>query len=215
MSTSPPNGNEAPRQETVLDVTEEQIARVYAQAYFDVIKKEAKAADLVAELDSLVTDVLDPFPDFEQTLRSQLISHEEKIALIDRVLGKQGSSSLLRFLKVLSQHGRLELLRSVARATHKIFAEHSGQKAVEVRVASELAADLRKELVKTVRQHLDAEPVLNVIVDRSMLGGIVLRVDDTVYDGSIRTRFEMARKAMIAKAVETIETSPETFFEGN
>ena len=213
MSSSPANDAPAKGQETVFDVTEEQIARVYAQAYFAVIAKAANTAELVAELDSLVVDLLDAIPDFERTLCSGLVSHEEKVGLLDRVLSRRASTSLLNFLKVLSQHGRLDLLRAVAQATHRIHGEHIGQREVEVRVASELDEPLREELAEKVRQQLGAEPVLNVVVDRTMLGGIVLRVGDTVYDGSVKTRFEIARKAMIARAVETIETKPETFLE--
>ena len=64
-----------------MDVTEEQIARVYAMAFMGVAAKSPNAAALVEEVDSLVTDVLDRFPRLEETLRSALVSPEAEGAI--------------------------------------------------------------------------------------------------------------------------------------
>jgi len=53
--------------------------------------------------------------------------------------------------------------------------------------------------------------VLRVTVDRSLIAGLVIRVGDRVYDGSVSTRFEMLRRAMVERAVERIETRRENF----
>ena len=56
--------------------------------------------------------------------------------------------------------------------------------------------------------------MLHVTVDPSLIAGIVVRVGDRVYDGSVRTQFEHARAAMIDRATEQIETQPERFMLG-
>src|SRR5262245_50723978 len=128
----------SPTHETVMDVTVEQVARVYAQAFMGVAAKSPNAGELVAELNSLVTDVLNPNPKLVQVLESSLVSAEDKEALLDRILGKAASREVLNFLKVLSRHGRLELIRTIARQVSKLHAENSGLADVEVRVAAEL-----------------------------------------------------------------------------
>ena len=204
---------EKPRHDTVMDVTEERIARVYAQAFFGVASKKPNATELVDEVSSLVSDVLDKFPSLEQTLGSALISHEEKERLLDRVFHGRTSVEVLNFLKVLSKHGRLGLLRPVNRFVQKLHAEQLGQREVEIRVASELDDRLRDAIRDQLRQMLGKEPLLNVIVDPSLIAGLVVRVGDRVYDGSVRTQFDMARKAMIERATERIETQPEKFLK--
>ena len=69
------------------------------------------AVALVDELNSVVDDVLERFPKLEQTLKSSLVAAEQKEQLLGRVFGSKASKEVLNFLKVLSRHGRLGLLR--------------------------------------------------------------------------------------------------------
>ena len=70
---------------------------------------------------------------------------------------------------------------------------------------------MRNEIQAQLRKLLNAEPVLNVKVDPALLAGIVIRVGDRVYDGSVQTQLEHARAAMIERATEQIETRPDSF----
>ena len=197
--------------ETVIDVTAERIARVYATAFMEVAAKSPNAGALVEEVASLVTDVLDQFPQLEETLRSELIAHEEKVKLLDRLFGQRASVEVLNFLKVLSKHGRLGLLRPIARRLEKLHAERSGKREVELRVAIPLDDVVRNEIQETLRKTLKAEPVMYVRVDPSLIAGMIIRVGDRVYDSSIHTQLEHARRHMIDLATERIETEPERF----
>jgi F-type H+-transporting ATPase subunit delta len=201
----------SPKHETVMDVTVEQVARVYARAYMGVISKSAKADDRVEELASLVNDVLDQCPELEKTLDSSLVSHDQKEQLLDRVFGKRVSTDLLNFMKVLLRHGRLSLLRSIARQVKKMQSERKGLIDAEVRVATELDKSLRQEIADRLRKRFGREPVLNIKIDPSLIAGIVVRVGDQVVDASVRTQLEHARRAMIERATEQIETRPERF----
>jgi len=197
--------------ETVMDVTAEQISRVYAKAFMEVAAKSPHAATLVEEVTSLATDVLDQFPQFDQTLRSARVSHDQKAQLLDRVLGNRASAEVLNFLKVLSKHGRLDLLRPVARQLKKLHAQRSGLTEIEVRVALPLDDGVRREIEEVLRKTLRTQPVMQVRVDPSIIAGMVIRVGDRVYDSSIHTQLEHARRHMIDLAVEKIETQPERF----
>ena len=210
MASTP---REAPKHDTVMDVTEERIARVYAQAFLGVAVKAANSGELVEEVGSLVSDVLDRFPRLEETLRTELISHEHKQGIFDRVFGKRASKEVLCFLKVLAIHNRLGLLRPIARILNKLYAQHRGLTDVEVRVARDLDDALRQEIYNHMKATLGREPVLHVVVDPSLLAGMTIRVGDRVYDCSVRTQLQLARKAMVERAVEMIETQPERFMQ--
>lgn len=205
---------ELARRHTVMDVTHEQIARVYAQAFLGAANNADNVAELVEELGSLVSDVLDRFPALEATLGSALLPHEQKVAILDRVFGGRASPVVLNFLKVLSAHGRLVIVRAVARQVEHLFNKQSGRIEVELRVANPLNEPLLSEVNSTLRTSLGAEPVVAIHVDPSLIAGFIVKVGDTVYDGSIRTRFERARKAMIERAIQQIESQPERFFNG-
>jgi F-type H+-transporting ATPase subunit delta len=196
---------------TVMDVTQEQVARVYAKAFLGAVVHRDNARELVEEVQSLADDVLARSPALEQLLRSSLVSGEHKEQLLERVLRARASETLLNFLKVLARHGRLELLRSIARVLKKIYAEHLGLTEVEIRVASPIDEQLRQEIYHRFREKLSTEPVLRVTVDPSLIAGLVVRVGDRVFDGSVSNQFELARRAMISRAIERIETKPERF----
>lgn len=197
--------------DTVMDVTEEQIARVYAQAFLGAIGTGSNADSLVEEIGSAANDVVAKFPKLQQTLRSSLVSEEQKEQLLERIFGGKASKQVLNFLKVLARHRRLGILQQVARLTGKLHAERSGRTDIEIRVATPLTDEARQEIVGLVRRALKTEPVLQVKVDPSLIAGIVIRVGDRVYDGSVKSQFERTRKKIINLATEQIETRPERF----
>lgn len=201
----------SPKHETVMDVTVERLARVYAQAFMNVAAKSSSSDGLVAELASIVADVLNRNPKLELVLESSLVSPEQKEALLDRVFGKSASTPVLNFLKVLSRHGRLELIRPIARQAEKLHAERSGLANVEVRVAKELDEALQKDIYERMQRVLGKTPVFNVKIDPSLIAGIVVRVGDRVFDGSLANQLEHARQAMIARATDQIETQSDRF----
>lgn len=204
-----------PKHDTVMDVTEEQIARVYAKAFLGVAANTARSAELVDELESVVDDVLNPFPKFEELFRSELVSQEQKESLIEKVLGKRASTEVLNFLKVVARHRRLGLLRPIARQVKKLHAEGLGLANVEVRVPVELDDALRDEIQAALRKLLRSTPVLNVVIDPSLIAGFVLRSGDRVYDASVKTHFESLRRAMIERATERIEIDPGQFLRAD
>jgi F-type H+-transporting ATPase subunit delta len=204
---------ESAKHETVMDVTAERLAHVYAQAFWGAALKQPDPAAAVDELRAVVTGALDKFPGLEVILGSALVDPEQKKQLLDRVFGKQLSTTVLNFLKVLSAHDRLELLRLVVKESKQFLRDHLGQVEVDVRVAAPLDDKLRGELVERLRRHGPKEPILRMTVDPEIVGGIIIKVGDRVYDGSLRTRFEMAKRAIIERASDLIETKPELFIQ--
>jgi F-type H+-transporting ATPase subunit delta len=203
---------ESAKHETVMDVTAERLARVYAQAFWGAALKQADPVAAVDELRSVVTEALDKFPGFETILGSALVDPEGKKQLLDRVFGKQLSPTVLNFLKVLSAHDRLALLRLVVKESKGFVREHLGQVEVDVRVAAPLSESLESDLMERLRRRAGTkEPILKITVDPEIVGGIIVKVGDRVYDGSLRTRFEMAKRAIIERASDLIETKPDLF----
>lgn len=188
------------------DVERQQIAAVYAKAFFGAAEEAGKTDALAAEFDSLFDEVLDRYPEFERLLGSPFISHEEKEGILDRTLGAQASADLLTFLKVLSMHGRLDCLRAIRPALGKLYRQSRGRVDVTLTTPGAVDAGLLGEIRGTLRKMLGAEPELAVVVDPALLGGAVVRVGDTVYDGSVASRLQRMRTQMIARTVEQIES---------
>jgi F-type H+-transporting ATPase subunit delta len=207
------DASEKRKHDTVMDVTEERIARVYAQAFLAVASKSAQATELVDEVESLVVDVLEKFPRLNEVLRSEFIAGEVKQDLVDRLFGGRASVEVVNFLKVLAVHGRLGLLRPIARTLKKLYAQQRGLTDVEVRVAREVDDTLLQEIRVQLRKMLGSEPVVRAIVDPSLIAGMIVKVGDRVYDSSLETQLNLARRSMIERATDMIQARPDLFVE--
>ncbi|MEN1680643.1 MAG: ATP synthase F1 subunit delta [Planctomycetota bacterium] len=202
--------------ETVLDVGAEQVARVYAKGFLEAARKaEASggppAGQSLEDLEAVVFEILDAHPNFAEATRSAFLSHEERVALIDRVLGGRVTPVTLNTLRVLSSHHRLGLLRQVARQARSLFDLDNGRVHVRVTTAQPMDQGLLDDLANTLRAKLGVEPILEPETDEAMIAGIKVRVRDTVYDGSLQTIFAKAKQSIIEHAIERIEQDPTHF----
>ena len=161
---------------------------------------------LLAEFYSLLAVVLDPYPELERLLASALVSHEEKVDVLDRTLAAQASPLLLDFLKVVSRHGRLDCLRAIHQQTHELYERMRGQVTVQVSTAVPLSGDAAGRIAENLKNVLDGQPIVQEVVDPDLIGGVVVRVGDTVFDGSVATQLESLRQRMIERSAHEIQT---------
>jgi F-type H+-transporting ATPase subunit delta len=199
------------------NVGSQNVAAVYAKAYLGATETAGTTDAALAELESLVSDVLDKLPRLDAILSSGLVSADQKIALIDKAIGTKASPLLRNFLKVLARHGRLDVLHGVRSEARKMVDKMRGRFRVHVTTAADLDGHLQQQLTETLRCMLGGQPVLEVKTRPELIGGIVLRVGDTVYDGSIATRLARIREQMIDRSVHEIQSGRNRFgsAEGN
>lgn len=202
----------AAKQESVFDVDAERLARVYAEAALDAAGSLAEQESMLGELESVVEEVLNREPRVEQMFASELISEDEKVAMLDRMFGGQVAAGTLNVLKVMARHDRLSLIRGVAKASRTMWQARAGRVPVELETASELEPALEQEILKGFANVLGADPIVTSWINPELIGGFVVRIGDRVYDASVRTRLEQTRHAMIDRAVEAIQRGPQHFF---
>lgn len=197
-----------PKKRRNLDVTAEQIARTYAQGFLNASGSDAVA---VEDLEAVSTEVLDAHPEFAEAMRSAFVDHEVRVGMIDRVLGGRVTSTVVNLMKVLSAHGRMELADEVARQARLLLDKQQGREAVLVRLAHAADDATLAEIEKTIRAIAGVEPVISVEIDPDLVGGLEIRVGDTVFDGTVRTAFAKAHKEIVEETVNAIENRPERF----
>ena len=193
------------------DVGKQHIGSVYAEALLRATEKAGQTEAVLAELDDFLREVLDVFPDFEQILSSHLVSHEEKEGLLDRTVGGQASPTLLNFLKVVSRHDRLDLLRAIRRQAHEQYDKLRGNIRVRLSTATPLDDRLADQIAASLAGFLGGRPILERVVEPGLVGGIVVRVGDTVYDGSIANQLQTLRQQMIHRSAHEIQSRRDRF----
>ncbi|MDZ4783937.1 MAG: ATP synthase F1 subunit delta [Planctomycetia bacterium] len=194
-----------------IDTGEQQVGVMYARSLIGATEAAGQSEAILAEFDSFIEDVLDKLPQFDSLLSTALVSAEEKAALLDRALKSQASTLFLNFLKVTANHGRLNCLRAIRRAAHEVYDKLRGRIPVVVRSATPLDAASEKQLTERLRGMLRGEPQLVREVDPELIGGLVIRVGDTVYDGSVARHLEQLRLQMIDRSVHEIQSRRDRF----
>jgi len=192
------------------------LARVYAVALLDAAQATGVGATL-EELQSFLDDVLTPQPDFERLLCAPITPVEDKLALIERVLGSRGSPLFVNFLRVLARHNRLDIVRAIAGIAQREQELRSGQKRVQVTSAKPLSKSAEESIAAALKPLINAQPILETAVDPSLVGGVVIRVGDTVYDGSVRNRLKQLRARLRERCMHEVQRGRDRFShsEGN
>jgi F-type H+-transporting ATPase subunit delta len=172
-------------------------AVTYARSLLELAQQRKIAQPIAAELNQ-IKGVLDDNPTFVAFLRDPGISSEERTRVVDRVLKPQVDPLLASFLGVLNAHGRLRLLDQVIAAYNDLLDETLGKIEVDVTVPQELSADELEGVRKKVGDALKKEVVIHQHVDESIIGGLVLRVEDKLIDASVRSQLQTMKRRLLA-----------------
>lgn len=186
-------------------------ARVYAEALLSATEAAGMSETVLAEFDSFIHDVLDAAPAIEQALTSSFVDQEVKIGVLDKALRGQCSNLFLNFLKVAAEHERLGLLRILHVAAHDLHDTLRNKVRVLVSTATPLGQSEQAQIEQRIRSRLGKEPVLDVQVNPDLIGGIVVRVGDRVFDGSLATQLARVREQLIDRSVYEIQSGRDRF----
>jgi F-type H+-transporting ATPase subunit delta len=206
---------DAVRHETVLDNTGQRVAKVYAEALLRAAAQRGQAADVLEELQALVGEVFRREPALELFLSSPAVGRDRKAAVLRQTFEGRTSDLLLDFLYVLNSHDRLEILRGVAGLYRDLYDRGENRMQVLVRSAVPLADDQRERLTGELRAAFGKEPIVHSSVEPDLLGGLVVQVDDWVYDSSVRTRLDNLRKQLVERSSHAIQSGRDRFSSAN
>src|SRR5262249_54396325 len=116
-----------------------------------------------------------------------------------------------KFLRVLNRHGRLGLLPSIYREARLDWERRHNRRAVMVRTAQPLDDSQQDALRARLETLLGATPVLQVEVDPSLIGGLIVQAGDEVFDVSIRNQLETLRRRLIEEKGHELQARREQF----
>jgi F-type H+-transporting ATPase subunit delta len=168
----------------------------YATALFGLARDE-KAIDAVsASLQSLKA-ALTESDDFRRLTTSPLVSRDEATKAVAATAASLGVDPLTtKFLGVLAQNRRLGQLGAVIRSFGTLSARHRGETTAEVTSAHPLTATQVKALKAKLKTQLDRDVAVDLTVDPSILGGLIVKIGSRQIDGSIRSKLNSLAIAM-------------------
>ena len=175
----------------------EEIAQVYSRSLFEVAKEHGKLDRIKDELGAFA-DALAENRELSVFFFSPYFSTQEKEDGLRRTV-VDADPTLVNFLQVLIENHRLPVIHRIRRQFDVLWDHENRRLPVEVTSAVELDRSVIEALEARIREQTGQKVELESIVNPDILGGIVLRVGNSILDASVRHRLEQLRKE-VAKA---------------
>ena len=175
---------------------DETVARNYAETLF-ALATRSDALEQYGQAIETVARMLEENPKARLFLETPRIADEVKKDVVRRVLGDAMPKHVVNFVLVTIDKRRQRLLRGIAQQYHAILDAHMGREHVQVTVARPVDEATRKVITEKLSAVLGKEAIPHVRVQPEIVGGIVVRTGDTIYDGSVRRRLDIMRRHLL------------------
>jgi F-type H+-transporting ATPase subunit delta len=170
----------------------EELARVYARSLFEVAREQGKLDELREQL-AQFADALNDNRDLAVFFFSPYFSTKEKQEGLGRLL-EGAEEILLNFLGLLIEKHRMPVIFRIRQQYERLWEEENRTLPVEVTSAVALDRETTESLGRTIGERAGRRVKLAAHVDPDILGGIVIRVGNSILDASIRNRLEQLRR---------------------
>jgi F-type H+-transporting ATPase subunit delta len=168
----------------------------YATALFE-LARDSKTIDAVEASLANVRAALEQSEEFARLVASPLVSRQDAaraVAATADLLGADGTTR--NFLGVLADNRRLAQLPAIIRAFRALAANHRGETTAEVTSAHPLSAAQVDALKQQLRARIGRDVAIDLSVDPTLLGGLVVKIGSQMIDSSIKTRLNTLAHAM-------------------
>lgn len=170
-----------------------ELVHGYAEALFRVVRAEGELDRVEDELFRF-GKVLESNHELKQALSDQSMDRAQRAKILDELLGDKVSEHTLGLLTFIVAQGRARQLPQILEGLSALAAEARNSVVAEVRSAMPLDEKQRSELASALSKATGKQVEVKVLVDPSVIGGIVAKIGDTVIDGTIRRRLEQIRE---------------------
>ena len=163
---------------------DETVAKNYAETLFELARRNDGLETYGAAIGT-VASVIDEDPKFRLFLETPRIEDEEKKTVVRRVFGEALPKHVVNFVLVTIDKRRQRLLRDISRGYDLLLDDHLGREHVEVTVARQVDDATTQLISERLSSALGTRVIPHVHVKPEILGGLIVRTGNTIYDGSI------------------------------
>ena len=178
-----------------------QIGRRYSKAMFDIAEEKNQVKEIYEMLNSAMV-LYRTDKEFKNFIRNPLIENEQKKAVLTEIFGKDNSENLNILLYILDK-GRINCIKYIVAEYLKIYYRKNRILDVKATFTKELSEEQRTKLINKLSQKTGKEINLEIkidkdkisVVDKSILGGGIIKIGDKIIDGSIRRELDNWKKS--------------------
>lgn len=166
----------------------------YAEALFSVARAEGTLGEVEDELFRF-SQTLQGSDELRDALTDPGIPASRRQQIVEDLLGGRASATTVALVSMVVGTGRARQLPDIIRQIVDMSAAEANKEVAEVRSAIPLTDDQRKRLADALGEATGKQVEVKVVIDPSVMGGIVAQVGDTVIDGSVRNRLDKLKNA--------------------
>ena len=171
----------------------------YATALADIALEQGAADPVKKQLSDFGVAYAES-AELRNVLANPSVELTTKHAVIEKLSARLGASRILRnFLFVVADHQRTHLLPEIQETFDSVIRQRQGVAEAEVSTAAELTAAQKATLQQTLERLTGKKIQAKYSLDPGLLGGAVVRIGDTIYDGSVRKRLNQMRARLSAE----------------
>jgi F-type H+-transporting ATPase subunit delta len=175
----------------------DDVVRGYAEAMFSIAEAEGELEPVEEQIYAFAK-MVEKRAKVREALIDPELPNENKRNLIGEVLGERANPVAVNLLGMLVEQGRARDIGRIAEGLAEVAAERRQQVVGEVRSAVPLTDAQRRRLAEALSSATGRKVEVKVIVDPDLVGGVVARVGDVIFDGSIRSRLDEAKQQLTA-----------------
>lgn len=166
-------------------MADEIIVRRYARALFDVSLNEGRMETVGRDLE-YINDLIHSAPDLLHVMQDPVISVDKKKDIIKRIFTGSINDTTLDFWLIMIGRFRGAMIRELKTRFDELINEYRGITTAEVVTAVSLDESQRQGLAERLSAVTGKKVIMDMKIDPSILGGVVVRIGDTVMDGSVK-----------------------------
>ena len=171
----------------------------YANALADVALAQGAADAALKQLND-VAAAFAASGELRNVLASPAVPREAKHGVIEKIAARAGAGKIIRnFLFVIADHQRTHILPEIVAAFEGVIRQRQGVAEAEISSAVELSAAQKRKFAQTLERITGKKIEAKYSLDPTLLGGAVVRVGDTIYDGSVRSSLNEMRARLAAE----------------
>mgnify|MGYP000929684966 FL=1 len=172
------------------------IAKRYARAFFEIAEEEKKLEQYYREL-NLFSSVVEKNKDLKGFLANPIFEQEDKKKVLEQVISKLSLSPMtINFLKLLIDKKRIDALADIESCYRQQMDEVLKKLSATVKTAFPLSEEMLAYVKSGLEKMTGKQVDVTVETDQSLLGGIMIGVGDTLYDGSIKSQLNNMRNLL-------------------
>lgn len=174
-------------------------ARRYAKALLELAKERNEVEPVLEDI-NFIDNTLKDSRELTLFLRSPVINYDDKQAVLEKLFSDHMQEVTALFLKLLVRKNRINILAQITEAFIDSYNTYAGIIKIKALAAYKLSTQQRTELQQKLEEKTGQKVDLNVEIDKSLMGGMSVRIEDTVIDGTVKNQLQELEEQLLTTA---------------